>query len=100
MSELRRADDIEPAFQQFVGKADALYVGADALAIVNRVRINTNALSARLPTVSSVGAYVEAGALIAYGANFPTCGGGPLTSSIRFKGRQASRPAGGAADKI
>ncbi len=71
VSELRRADDIEPAFQQFVGKADALYVGADALAIVNRVRINTNALSARLPTVSSVGAYVEAGALIAYGANFP-----------------------------
>ena len=38
---------------------------------MNRVRINTLALGARLPTMSSIRAYVEAGALISYGANFP-----------------------------
>jgi hypothetical protein len=54
---------IEPAFQALTGRPDALYVGADPLAIVNRVRINTLALGARLPTMSSVRAYVEAGAL-------------------------------------
>ena len=41
------------------------------LAIVNRAHINTAALRARLPTISGVRAYVEAGALISYGANFP-----------------------------
>jgi putative tryptophan/tyrosine transport system substrate-binding protein len=50
---------------------DALYVGVDPLAIVNRVRINTLALAARLPTMSSVRAYVESEALMSYGANFP-----------------------------
>jgi hypothetical protein len=49
---------------------DALYVGVDPLAIVNRVRINTLALAARLPTMSSVRAYVESEALMSYGANF------------------------------
>jgi putative ABC transport system substrate-binding protein len=70
-SEIRRAEDIEPAFQALAGRTDAVYVGADPLAIVNRVRINTLALGARLPTMSSVRAYVEAGALMSYGANFP-----------------------------
>ena len=70
-SEIRRGEDIGPAFQTLMGRADALYVGADALAIVNRVRINTLALGARLPTMSSIRAYVEAGALMSYGANFP-----------------------------
>jgi putative ABC transport system substrate-binding protein len=69
--EIQRVEDIEPAFQALAGQADALYVAADPLAIVNRVRINTMALSARLPTMSSVRAYVEAGALMSYGANFP-----------------------------
>jgi putative ABC transport system substrate-binding protein len=70
-SEIRRVEDIEPAFQALTGRTDAVYVGADPLAIVNRVRINTLALGARLPTMSSVRAYVEAGALMSYGANFP-----------------------------
>jgi len=71
ISEIRRVEDIAPAFQALTGGADAVYVGADSLAIVNRVRINTLALGARLPTMSSVRAYVEAGALMSYGANFP-----------------------------
>ena len=70
-SEIRRAEDIKPAFEALMGRTDAVYVGADPLAIVNRVRINTLALSARLPTMSSVRAYVEAGALMSYGAHFP-----------------------------
>jgi hypothetical protein len=35
----------------------------------NIVRINTLALGARLPTISSVRGYVEAGGLMSYGAN-------------------------------
>jgi putative ABC transport system substrate-binding protein len=50
---------------------DAIYVGADPLAIVNRAHINALALAARLPTMSGVRAYVEAGGLMSYGANFP-----------------------------
>jgi putative ABC transport system substrate-binding protein len=36
---------------------------------VHRVRINTLALGARLPTIYSVREYVEAGGLMSYGAN-------------------------------
>ena len=71
LSEIRRAEDIEPAFQAVAGRTDAIYVGADPPAIVNRARINALALGARLPTMSAVRAYVEAGALMSYGANFP-----------------------------
>ena len=43
----------------------------DPLANTNRVRINTLALGARLPTISGVREYVEAGGLMSYGPNFP-----------------------------
>src|SRR5205085_10000145 len=46
-------------------------VGPDPLANVNRVRINTLALRARLPTMFSVREFVVAGGLMSYGANFP-----------------------------
>ena len=51
------------------GRADALYVCSDVLVNVHRVRINTLALGARLPTIYSVREYVEAGGLMSYGAN-------------------------------
>jgi len=38
--EIRRAEDIGPAFEGAKGRADALYVSADPLANSNRVRIN------------------------------------------------------------
>jgi ABC-type uncharacterized transport system substrate-binding protein len=49
--EIRQAQDITPAFEALKGRADALYVCIDALVNANRIRINTSALGARLPTM-------------------------------------------------
>ena len=70
--EIRRPDDIAPAFDAGHKRGtDALYVCADPLVSTNRVRINTLALAARLPTMHGVREYVEAGGLMSYGPNFP-----------------------------
>ena len=69
--EIRSAQDITPAFEALKGPADALYVCTDALANTNRIRINTLALGARLPTMHGSRDYVEAGGLMSYGPNFP-----------------------------
>jgi putative ABC transport system substrate-binding protein len=69
--EIRRAEDIAPAFEALKGGAEALYVCGDPLVLVNRIRINTLALGARLPTMLSNRVFVEAGGLMSYGANFP-----------------------------
>jgi putative tryptophan/tyrosine transport system substrate-binding protein len=71
MVEIRRADDIAAGFETIKDRADALYVIADPLADSNRVRINTLALAARLPTMHGQRGNVEAGGLMSYGANFP-----------------------------
>jgi len=68
---IRRAEDIAPAFEALTGRADALYVIGDALVASNRLRINTLALGARLPTMHSFREFVEAGGLMSYGPNFP-----------------------------
>jgi hypothetical protein len=49
--EIRRAQDIASAFEALKGRADALYVCNDPLVNTNRIRINTSALGARLPTI-------------------------------------------------
>ena len=69
--EIRRADDIGPAFDALKGQADALYLCGDPLVSTHRVRINTLALGARLPTMSVFRQYVEAAGLMSYGPNFP-----------------------------
>jgi len=69
-SELRRAEDISPAFDALKGRADALYVCTDPLVNTHRIRINTLALAARLPTIYLVRENVEAGGLMSYGPNF------------------------------
>jgi putative ABC transport system substrate-binding protein len=69
--EIRRAEDIAPAFDALKGRADALYVCLDPVLITNRIRINTLALAARLPTMSAFRDSVEAGGLMSYGTNYP-----------------------------
>jgi putative tryptophan/tyrosine transport system substrate-binding protein len=69
--EIRRAEDIAPAFETSKGRADALYVASDPLLSSNRVRINSLALGARVPTMHGLREYVEAGGLMSYGANMP-----------------------------
>jgi putative ABC transport system substrate-binding protein len=69
--EIRRAEDIAPAFEAIKGRADALFVCSDPLTNTNRIRINTLALTARLPTTHGLREYVDAGGLMSYGPNFP-----------------------------
>jgi ABC-type uncharacterized transport system substrate-binding protein len=69
--EIRRAEDVLPAFKALKGRADALYVINDPLVNTNRVRIITLALSTRLPTMHGYREHVEAGGLISYGPNYP-----------------------------
>jgi putative ABC transport system substrate-binding protein len=68
--EVRRAADIAPAFETLEGRAQALYVVADPLVTANRIRINTLALGARLPTMHGFRELAEAAGLMSYGANF------------------------------
>jgi putative tryptophan/tyrosine transport system substrate-binding protein len=68
--EIRRGEDIAPAFEALKGRAEALYVCSDILTTTNRVRVNTLALTARLPMMYGVREYVEAGGLMSYGPNF------------------------------
>src|SRR5262249_42053232 len=68
---IRRPKDITPAFEAIKSGADALYISPDALINTNRIRVNTLALGARVPTMSSIREYVAAGTLMSYGANLP-----------------------------
>jgi ABC-type uncharacterized transport system substrate-binding protein len=70
-AEIRRAEDIGPAFDAIKDRAEALYVTGDPLMATNRVRINTLAQGARLPTIFNYREFVEAGGLMSYGPNFP-----------------------------
>jgi hypothetical protein len=48
------------------GRAEALYVVGDALVITHRIRINTLALAARLPTIHVIREFVERAANIVH----------------------------------
>jgi putative ABC transport system substrate-binding protein len=50
---------------------DALYIPPDALINTQRIRINTLALGARLPTMYGAREYVEGGGFMSYGPSFP-----------------------------
>jgi putative tryptophan/tyrosine transport system substrate-binding protein len=69
--EIRRAEDISPAFTTLNGAADALYVVNGPLVSGNRTAIITLALGARLPMLFNPSDLVKAGALMSYGPNFP-----------------------------
>jgi putative tryptophan/tyrosine transport system substrate-binding protein len=67
--EIRRAQDIVPAFDALKSGAHALYVCPDALVNANHARINTLALGARLPTIHPFREYLVAGGFMSYGVN-------------------------------
>jgi putative tryptophan/tyrosine transport system substrate-binding protein len=68
--EIRRAEDIAPAFEAHKDRVEALYICSDALMHTNRNRIYTFALAARLPMISGIREQLESGGLISYGPNF------------------------------
>jgi len=70
-SEIRRAEEIEPAFETVKGRGDALYICTDVLLNSHRSRIGALALDARLPTMLAYRALVEAGGLMSYGPSLP-----------------------------
>jgi putative tryptophan/tyrosine transport system substrate-binding protein len=73
--EIQRAEEIAPAFEALKGAADALYIClyicSAPVFTNNRIRIQTLAMGARLPTIYSFREYVEAGGMMSYGPNFP-----------------------------
>jgi putative tryptophan/tyrosine transport system substrate-binding protein len=68
--EIRRAEDIAPAFEALKAQTDALYIVNDALVNSNRTSIITLGLNARLPTVFNTSDHVQAGGLMSYGPNY------------------------------
>lgn len=70
--EIVHAEEIDSVFDALKGRTDALYVLAVPLLFANRMRINSLALGARLPTLCVVREYVEAGGLMSYGPNWPS----------------------------
>jgi putative tryptophan/tyrosine transport system substrate-binding protein len=69
--EIRRTEDIAPAFEALIkDRSEALYVVGDPLLTTNRIRLNTLALGARLPTSYANRESVEVGGLMSYGPNF------------------------------
>lgn len=82
--EIRRAEDIGPTFEALKSRADALYGQTVPLLVGNRVRINTLALGAGIPTIFGTRESVEAGGLMSYGPNFPDLFRRAADSSIKF----------------
>jgi putative ABC transport system substrate-binding protein len=68
--EIRKSEDIAPAFKALKGGVEAIYVVGDPLVTANRTRVNTLALGARLPTMYPNRENVEGGGLVSYGPNF------------------------------
>jgi putative tryptophan/tyrosine transport system substrate-binding protein len=72
VAEVRRAEDIAPAFAALTGRPQALYVVTEPLLTANRIQINTFALAARLATMYTFRDNVEAGGLMSYGPSLLT----------------------------
>ena len=67
--EIRRVEDVAPAFETLKGRADALYVCNDPFMATNINRIHTFALVARLPTMHGIRERLASGGLMSYGPN-------------------------------
>jgi putative ABC transport system substrate-binding protein len=81
--EIRRAEDIAPAFEALGAQADALYVVQDALTVANHTRIITLALGAcRRSSVLAI--LSKLGLSCPMDQTSQTCSGGPPNLSTRF----------------
>src|SRR5262249_34146086 len=67
--DVQRAEDIAAALESLKDRVEALYVIADPLITTSRIRINTLALRARIPTMHRLREFVEVGGLMSYGPN-------------------------------
>jgi putative ABC transport system substrate-binding protein len=65
--EIRRAEDIAPAFGTLKNGAEALYVCPDPLVNANHARVNILAVGARLPTIHAFRDFLAAGGFMSYG---------------------------------
>src|SRR6266516_1668083 len=68
--EIRRAQDIAPAFEALKGRAEALYVTTDPILNSNHVPIIPLAKLSRLPMISTQREFVDGGSLMSYGPNY------------------------------
>jgi len=68
--EIRRTEDIVPAFEAIKGRVQALRIVEEWVVFVNGPLINTLAFAARLPTMHSFREHVVSGGLMFYGANY------------------------------
>jgi len=70
--EVRRPDAFDQAFAAIAGgRADALIVLAEPLVLAHRRRIIDFATRARLPVITGIKEFAEAGAFMTYGASLP-----------------------------
>ena len=69
--EITKTEEIIPGIESLRGRIDVLYVCTDPLVTMYRIRINTLALTEKLPTIYAFREYVQAGGLMSYGPNFP-----------------------------
>ena len=68
---VRRFEELGPAFSAVSrAHAQALYINEDPLFFTHRTVLLGLALKSRLPSVSGVRDYVDAGGLVSYGANY------------------------------
>ena len=70
MIEIRRTEDIEPAFEDLGREVQALYACTDSVVNANIRRINGLAMKRRLLTILGAREYVEADGLISYGPSY------------------------------
>ncbi len=68
--QIRKAEDIAPAFATLKAPVNALYFVVDSLLNANVARIVSLALSARLPSIYNNRSFVGPGGLMSYGPNF------------------------------
>ena len=99
--EIRKAEDIVPAFEAIKGRADALYVVGDSLVVTNRIRINILAVGARLPTIYGSREYVDFRRFDVLWSKFS----GPVPTRCRLRRQdsarsKAGRPAGPATNQV